>query len=82
MQSVTVRFKRLPIYFSNPASHFAHNLSHGANALRYAPGRSTLLGQADRCIGEFRVRPEKVALAASVEPGGAGQEKDSNLLRV
>jgi hypothetical protein len=26
--------------------------------------------------------PEKGALAASVEPGGAGQEKDSNLLRV
>jgi hypothetical protein len=43
--------------------------------------RSTLLGRADRCIGEFRVRLTS-GLAASVEPEGAGQEKDSNLLKV
>jgi hypothetical protein len=84
MQNYTgcaAHFKQLQNYFSNPDNHFALILPSAAQACRYPSVVGTVLGRADRCTGEFRARAKR-GLAASVEPEGAGQDKDSNPLRV
>jgi hypothetical protein len=70
------------ISFSIPFNHFVVHRPRAAKPLRYAPGVSTLLGAEQIVVLVNSAPVPKGGLAASVEPGGAGQEKDSDLLRM
>ena len=68
--------------FAFPLKHFAHNLRSLAHPLRYASVVGYVLGQADRCIGEFRGRLQKAVLALPSNRGERDRDMDSNPLRV
>jgi hypothetical protein len=79
--TVTIKHRRTRgkiIFNSSPLSHFAVNLSSAAKSSRYSSVVSTLLGRADRCNGEFRVRLKP---AGSPLPSNRG-ERDRRKIRI